>query len=277
MKNGVNIGYYYRECGGVGYYTNPAFDERGVLNCFTSRVGGVSEKPFDTLNMSFSRPTSRAEDVLRNYTILCGALGISVEQLVLVNYCHGDGVELVGRKERGNGVLYPNRLPECDAIMTNDPGTALLTIHADCTSFIVFDPVKRAIAAAHAGWKGTILKIGAKTIARMAETFGSDPADCIVGIGPNIGFDKFEVDLPVVEQFREQFAGHEGIIRSKPNGKYLIDLSACAVIQFKEAGVREENITVSGCCTYSDPDRFFSYRRDGRSSGSMAEILMLRD
>lgn len=276
MQLNETKGYTLQNEAGIQYLSVPAFDQEGVLNCFSTRIGGISKQPYESMNLSLTRPSAYSEDVLQNYTLLCNALGIRKEQVVIVNYCHGDGIAIVDESNCGNGLLFENRLPPCDALITNKCKVALATIHADCTSYLIYDPQNRVIAACHAGWKGTVKKIGTKTIQEMKKTFGTNAEDCIVGIGPNIGFSCFEVDKPVASLFQETF--HDlSLYKKKAGGKYLIDLTGCAVHQFMEAGIRADHITVSGHCTYTENDLFYSYRRDGNHAGAMLSLIMLQE
>lgn len=277
IRLGINHGYKYEESKGVGFYSIPDFNSAGLINCFSTRIGGISISPYDSLNLSLTRPTSFSKESIRNYEILADALQISIKQLVIVNYCHGDGIQIVTEEDCGNGILYPNKLKPCDALITNCKQVALTTIHADCSSYWIFDKRNDVIAACHAGWKGTLLRIGSKTIKRMSEVFGTKSSDCIVGIGPNIGYLNFEVDRPVAEMFNEEYPDVTDIIRYKEqDNKYLVDLTKCAIKQFTDTGVNIADITVAGLCTYADKQHFFSYRRDGFKAGAMASILMIK-
>ncbi len=277
ILSGVNLGYKYEEINGIGFYSNPAFSSAGLLNAFSTRKGGISIPPYDSLNLSLSRPSSYSIEAIKNYNLFARALHISTNQMVIVNYCHGDGIQIVTEDECGNGILFPNKLPPCDALITNKRNIALTTIHADCSSYLIYDPKNRVIAACHAGWKGTLLRIGAKTIKRMTEVFGTEAKDCIVGIGPNIGFNRFEVDFPVAELFDKEFSGLTDCIRYKAlDDKYLIDLTKSAIKQFVDVGVCVNSITVAGLCTYDDNEHFYSFRRDGQKAGAMVSVLMIK-
>ncbi|MBQ4447792.1 MAG: peptidoglycan editing factor PgeF [Clostridia bacterium] len=273
----INVGYKYEECNGVGYYTVPSFNSYGLINSFSTRQGGVSDPPFDSLNLSLSRPDSYTEESIQNYGIFAKALNISTNQMVVVNYCHGDGIQIVTERDCGNGLLFPNKLPPCDALITDRKNVALTTIHADCSSYLIFDKKNQVIAACHAGWKGTLLRIGTKTIKKMSDEYGTKAEDCIVGIGPNISYNRFEVDYPVAEMFVREYPDLTDAVRFRPSdNKYLIDLTRCAIRQFVDIGVNTCDITVSGLCTFEDNRHFFSFRRDGHKAGAMVSILMMK-
>ena len=274
-KLGLNVGYIYEESNGIGFYSIPAFNSANLLNCFSTRIGGVSDPPYDSLNLSLTRPVPYSEEVLRNYDLLAKSLHIATKQMVVVNYCHSDGIQIVTEDNCGNGILYPNKLEPCDALITNCKNVALTTIHADCSSYLIFDRQKKVIAACHAGWKGTLLRIGSKTIKKMSEAFGTKASDCIVGIGPNISCQNYEVDQPVAEMFIKEYPDAADIIRHKGiDNKYFIDLTKYAIKQFSDIGVNISDITIAGICTYEDKQHFFSFRRDGFKAGAMASIIM---
>ncbi len=274
MIDELNYGYDTEKLKGMEILTIPSMDKRAVLNCFTTRNGGISKEPYQTLNLSLTRPCFNSFDVLQNYSILCNELGILKEEMVIVNFCHGDGIAIVDEKLGGNGLLYPNRLPPCDALITNRERVALTTIHADCSSLLIYDPIMKVVAACHAGWKGTLKRIGAKTIVKMEEAFGTHPENCIIGIGPNISFDKFEVDNCVADSFIREYGSQ--FVKYIGNSKYLIDLTMCAISQLLSVGVCARNITIAGNCTFTEKERFFSYRRDKESAGAMASVIMLK-
>jgi len=267
-------GYKHNTKNGVEYITIPQFDACSVIvHAFSTRKGGVSESPHNSLNLSLVRPASH-QGVSENYARITSALAIPPENLVLLNYVHGDDIEIVDCSYRGMGFARETKLRTCDAMITNEPGIVFVTIHADCTSFMIYDPVKHVIAACHAGWKGTLLRIGQKTIEKMSSIFGTNPANCFVGIGPCICANCFEVDLPVAEQFAPEFPDID-IIQTRDDGKYLVDLVQCAAKQFWDAGVLAKNITIADECTYEKIDCYFSYRRDHLNAGSMAGFLGL--
>lgn len=279
MKTFSNkTGYQYKENCGVGFFSIPSFDDENILNCFSSRKGGVSEFPYDSLNMSLTRPCAYSNETLINYNLLASALKIETGQMVIVNYCHGDGIQIVNNDDCGNGLLFPNKLPPCDALVTNKKNVALTTIHADCTSYLIFDKVNHVIAACHAGWKGTLLRIGSKTINKMSDYYGTKASDCIVGIGPNISYERFEVDKPVADEFLIAYGADDDIVRyNQARNKYMVNLTKCATSQFVEVGVDINMITVADLCTYDDSEHFFSYRRDGQKAGAMVSVIMMRE
>jgi len=174
-----------------------------------------------------------------------------------------------------------------DAIITNQEDVLVMVATADCAPLLLFDPVVRVVAAVHAGWRGTLLNIAAKVVYEMALHYGSDPKDIVAGIGPAIGPCCYEVGKEVWREMEREFPyGHETIARrqegktedkaeGKAAGKAMLNLSWLNMLQLTEAGLRPEQIGVSGLCTSCNPDIFYSYRRDGRKLGTMQSGVML--
>jgi len=262
--------------GGLAYLMIPAFEETGIVkHCFTTRIGGVSRGIYNSLNTSVDKEDP-LENVHRNLELVCGAIGIDYRNLVLSDQTHEDNIRIVSIADLGKGISVPNDIKNTDGLMTNIPGIPLITFYADCVPLFFLDKQNKAIAVVHSGWKGTVLKIGAKTIRQMTEVYGTKPGDCLVGIGPSIGPECFEVGQEVADQFAEGFGTRPHIIRPLGNGKYTVDLWAANKLMLMEMGVPENNVTISGLCTKCREDMFFSYRRDKGRTGSMSAIMELR-
>ena len=261
---------------GLAYLTIPAFEETGsVKHCFTTRIGGVSRGIYNSLNTSDDKEDP-IENVHRNLELVCGAIGINYRKLVFSDQTHEDNIRIVSIADLGKGISVPNDIKNTDGLMTNIPGIPLITFYADCVPLFFLDKENKAIAVVHSGWKGTVLKIGAKTIRQMAEVYGTKPGECLVGIGPSIGPECFEVGQEVADQFAESLGTRSHIIKPIENGKYTVDLWEANKLMLMEMGVPENNITISGLCTKCREDLFFSYRRDKGRTGSMSAIMELR-
>ena len=262
---------------GVGIVTSRLFESLGVCHGFTTRYGGVSEPPLDSLNLGFNRPESR-ETVTENYKRLCRAYDLNFDKLVLVSYVHGNNVREVTRADCGRGIkqdLPP--LPDCDGIVTNDPEVVLFTLHADCSAFFLFDLKNKAIGLSHAGWRGTYGRIGQKLIEKMHECYGTDPCDVYAVISPCICGKCYEVEKKIGDMFVAEF-NDEKIMREHENPeKAYIDIRLAAEDGFLQAGVLPEHIGHIPCCTYERDELFYSYRRDGRGkTGAMGAFLTLK-
>lgn len=241
-----------------------------VPHCFTTRFGGVSEGHLSSLNIGIHRG-DKWENVLKNYEILGQTLGFDTKKVVLSHQTHTDIVLRVGKAEQGSGLFAPE-LPECDALVTNEPGTALVIFTADCTPILLHDPVTGAVGAAHAGWRGTASAIAAKTVEAMVREFGSRPADIRAAIGPNIGDCCFETDADVPNAMVLAFGREvEEFIRCSGE-KYYVNLKAINERILRRAGVA--HIDISTDCTACQHDRFWSHRITGGLRGSQGAVIL---
>ena len=271
----IKHGFIYKRTNkGTGLYSAEALDKAGgVSHGFSTREGGITvDPPKASLNLSWTRCGS-PEEVIANFKIFAEGAGIDYDDMAVVNHEHGANVLRIAHEHRGRG-FYKDPLPPCDGIITDDPTVTLVTSHADCGAYFFYDPVHRAIGMAHAGWKGTLLRIGAEMARRMAEEFDTDPSDIIAATGPCICRDCFEVDADLGEKFQSEF-GYPGISRPGRQGKAYVDLELAAAVQFVEAGIRPESITLMNACTYENRRHFFSHRRDKGITGSMAAYIKL--
>ena len=171
----------------------------GMIHGFSTRRGGVSAGPYAALNLSWGRNASRQETV-ENYHIFARGAGVPYESMALVNHEHGDTILRLNAADCGRG-FSREALPLCDGLITNDSGVTLVTAHADCCAYFLYDPVTHCTGLAHAGWKGTLSRIGGKTVARMQEAFGADPKNLMVAVGPCICKKCFEVDDELAKKF----------------------------------------------------------------------------
>ncbi len=184
--------------------------------------------------------------------------------IVWMDQVHGNRVVLVNR--------LPKRPPACDALITRTPHLALAVMVADCVPILFFDPDRLAVGVAHAGWRGTLASIAAKTVQSMSQAFGSDPASIRVGIGPAIGGECYEVDEAVAAPWREQLG--ERYLKQTTADHWHLDLPGANTDQLIAAGVKAENIERINICTHCD-ERFYSYRR-GQERGRFAGVIALK-
>ena len=266
---------YYAESDGVGIFLSRRLsDEPGVKHAFSTRKGGVSSPPFDRLNLGTSR-NEPIENILENYKLLCRAFDFSYEKLALVRHEHGAKIIRIDRNDAGRGI-YREPFDYSDGLITNDPEVTLVTCHADCSAFFLYDRRNRAIGLAHAGWKGMFQRIGQRLAERMEKEFGSDPKELVCAVGPCICERCFQVDKELALRFSVEFDCGD-IYKDDPSdpGKAFVSLHAAALIQLLDAGLEMENISLMRLCTLEMKDMFYSYRRDGKDTGSMAAFLTL--
>ena len=260
------------------FYTFPSFDQTNmVTHGFTTRLGGVSEGAYKSLNLGL-HVGDKVEDVLANRRLVAEAMGFKAEDFVAAQQVHGERIQVVQEVDRGRGSQeFEDALAETDALITAVPGIPLLTNYADCVPVFILDPVNRVVALAHGGWKSTLALIGRKTVLKMQDVYGSRPEDCLAGIGPSIGPCCFEVDDRVAGQFREVFFPYwPDLVKSVGAGKWNLDLWEANRRQLIDIGVPAAKIAVAGLCTNCQPQTFFSYRAEQGETGRMAAIIMLR-
>ena len=207
-------------------------------HCFTTRLGGVSEGVLASMNIAIKEGET-AENVERNLAILADALDFRLDDLICTRQTHSDIVRVVTKGDHIS--IFHRDYPECDGIVTNDPGVALVIFTADCTPLLFHDPVTGAVGAAHAGWRGTAADIGGKTVKAMVDAFGCDPQNIRAAIGPNIGFCCFETDADVPAALEEAFGSSVWEHIRPQQGKYYVnlkDINALALHRLWDHGAK---------------------------------------
>ncbi len=241
-------------------------------HCFTTRFGGVSTGIQESLNLAVGRGDS-PENVEKNLRILGSALGFDPDKLVMTLQIHSDIVRVVTDKDCAG--FFHRNYPQCDALVTNTPGVALLIFTADCTPLLFHDPVTGAVGAAHAGWRGTARDIAGKTIAAMVENFGCDVKNIRAAIGPNLGQCHFETDGDVPHALIGMF-GREALPYIKKQGeKFHPDLKAINALAMRRRGVT--HIEISDDCTWCQNHRFWSHRYTKGERGSQGAVILCRE
>ena len=240
-----------------------------VPHCFTTRLGGVSAEHLASLNIGMHRGDA-PENVAENYRILGSAVGFDPAALVLTRQIHSDVVRRVGRVDC-NGLDHRD-YPECDALVTNEPGVGLVVFTADCTPILLHDPVTGAVGAAHAGWRGTAADIAGKTVRAMVREFGCDPGNIHAAIGPNIGGCCFQTDGDVPEAMYEVLGGAADPWIRRNGDKYYVNLKEINALLLRRAGV--EMVEISSACTACAPERFWSHRVTRGIRGSQGAVIL---
>ena len=247
-------------------------DAIATPHCFTTRLGGVSQGHLASLNLGLHRG-DEAEHVEKNFHILGDAIGFDPEKLVLTRQIHTDIIRPVGREDWGK-YMIDGASPECDALITREPGTALVIFTADCTPILLWDSQSGAVGACHAGWRGTAMDIAGKTVAAMVDAFGCDPAHIHAAIGPNIGDCCFETDGEVPGAMVQTY-GQAALSWIRNVGeKYYVNLKEINAISLRRAGVA--HIQISDACTMCQPDRFWSHRYTRGLRGSQGAIIVCK-
>ncbi len=269
----------YQRKGEMGYLTFLGLHKTGVVkHLFTTREGGVSTGIFSTMNLSYTRGDEK-EAVDENYRRVAACLDVSTEDMVCSDQTHTDHVRLVTAADRGKGVVKPKDYKDVDALITREKGIVLCTFFADCVPLFFVDPVREAIGMSHSGWRGTVQKIGKKTVEAMEEHFGTNPRDVHAAIGPSICQDCYEVSEDVIEEFRKVFSEPvwKDLFYPGVPGKYQLNLWEANRRIMLEAGIPEENIEVTDICTCCNPELLFSHRASHGQRGNLGAFMMLSE
>lgn len=261
--------------GDLVYITFPRLEACGaVRHTFSTRLGGVSEGQYATMNTSFSGG-DRFECVEENYRRLCAAVDIDISHLVLSKQTHTNNVRVVTKADCGTGYTKPS-FQDVDGLITNESGVALTTQYADCTPLLFCDPIKRVCATSHAGWRGTVSQIGKVTVQKMVDEFGCDPDNIIAAIGPCICDKCYEVDIPVLTAFAESGIDMTGVFcEGRDENHFMLNLVRANKNILISAGIKEENIDVSDICTCCNHNELHSHRATGGKRGNLAAIIEL--
>ncbi len=222
------------------------------------RTGGVSAAPYHSLNLG-GATLDHTENVVENNIRFFSALNIPFEHVAKSHQVHGNSVLKV---------LKPGRYEGYDALITNIKNIQLAVTIADCTPILIFDPFTKAIAAIHAGWRGTAHKIVLETLAQMKIDFNTQPKNCIAFIGTCIDINNFEVGIEVAAQFDETFK-----IWNPVKQKFYVDLKMANRQCLLDAGLKNENIEVSIYSTVVNNDTYFSYRKENGVTGRMLATI----
>lgn len=286
----------------VPFFVFPALENTGMVrHGFSTRLGGVSQGEFSTMNLSFTRGDDPAA-VQENYGRMAGALGVEKENMVLSFQTHTTNIRRVTEMDAGKGIIRERDYRDVDGLITDVPGLVLTTFYADCVPLYFLDPVHRAIGLSHSGWRGTVNRMGRVTLNAMEAEFGSRPEEVIACVGPSICRDCYEIGPEVAEEFKREFGkdcvepaneyfgktggngkwggrtpGFGPLLKQKENGKYQLDLWSANRQVLLDAGIRPEHLTVTNLCTHCNPSLFFSHRAMGERRGNLCAFLALRE
>lgn len=264
--------------GEVEYLTFPLLEKTGLVrHLFSTRLGGVSEDIWTSMNLSYSRGDKK-EAVDENYRRIADVLGCKVSDIVCSDQTHTTNVRVVDRKDCGKGILTAKDYTDVDGLITNVPGIVLATFYADCVPLFFIDTKNKAIGLSHSGWRGTVGRMGQRTIEAMTKEYGTKAEDVVAAIGPSICQTCYEVSEDVADAFYKEFARPgqgDAILYAKGNEKYQLDLWNANQIVLEEAGVKPEHIQVTDLCTCCNPDYLFSHRASHGKRGNLGAFLGL--
>ena len=260
---------------GLVYLTSDALTASGeVVHGFSTRFGGVSQGIYASLNLGIQRG-DEPEAVEENYRRFRSAIGAEAKSVVFTNQVHGDVVHTVTTADVGE--TFGEKLPlEADGLVTAVPGICLTIFSADCVPVLLHDPVRRVVAAVHAGWRGTANGIVQRAVEKMMRVYGSDPAHIIAAIGPAISKCCFETNEDVPNAMTESMGSlalkH---IQMLPTGKFLVDIKGLNASRLEQSGLLPEHINMSKECTFCDQEKYWSHRASDAQRGSQAAIIAL--
>ncbi len=237
------------------------FKNDPVIAAQSTRLGGISPAPYASMNLGMSVNDSK-ENVIKNRELFFGELGIDLRQLAISRQVHGSSIY-----EASSPIITEGY----DSLITNKPNVFLVISIADCTPVLIYDTKNKAVAAIHAGWRGTAAEIVKHTLQKMKETYGTNGSDCKAYIGACIGYDSFETGEDAAQHFDTAFKRFD-----MQKQKWFVDLKPANKKQLLDFGVSSENIEVSPYCTVKDEKLFFSHRRDKGVSGRMLVVIGLK-
>ncbi len=239
-----------------------------ITHFSTTRIGGYSKNHLAGFNLGYT-VGDEPKNVTANLQLLAKSLNIKKEQMVSPKQTHSKNVGIVTSSKD----LFQNT----DALITNIAGICIYVRTADCVPILLYDPVQESIATIHSGWKSTLQEISRHTIEIMQKEYGTNPENLIAGIGPSIGPKVYEVGSEVIEQFQNQFSFDNYINPIKNSDKGLLNLWEINHQILIDSGIPEKQIEIAEMCTYSNPELFYSARRDGVKCGRLATGIMLKN
>ncbi len=259
------------------YLTFCSLSEIDFINhAFSTKLGGVSKGEFCSMNMAFNRGDN-PDNVTENYKRICKSAGFEFESLTASAQDHHTFVRAVTKENCGVGIYKPKDIESVDALITNEKGVTLVTYYADCTPLFFVDTKTKAIGLAHAGWRGTVGRIGEKVVEKMNRLYGTKPENIKSAIGPAISVCCYEVDKPCAEHFLNlEGLDSSKFVFPKENEKFMIDLLETNRQILVAAGVKDENITVSDVCTRCNSDLLWSHRATNGHRGTMSAFMCIK-
>ncbi|HEX3358949.1 MAG TPA: peptidoglycan editing factor PgeF [Tepidisphaeraceae bacterium] len=256
---------------GLVYYVSPLLERVGVKHAFSTRIGGVSPPPFDSMNLGNPGGCAVQDDdhhIAQNYRLLQSAIGCADHTRLWVHQVHGGNVAGAMR-----GETFENGI-KADAIVSNDPAKLLAVRVADCVPVLIAGSDGAIVAAVHAGWRGVIAGVVTNAINKMIAA-GARTESLVVAVGPGISENVFEIGPEVIDEFQRVF-GSDAPTRRTADGKGRVDLQRAITIQLNRAGVLSSQIDATDRCTFRDQAEFFSHRRDRGITGRMAALIAAR-
>ncbi|MGD9677897.1 MAG: peptidoglycan editing factor PgeF [Vulcanibacillus sp.] len=261
------------------YFTIPSWTKLNpnLSVGFSTRDGGISKGNFSSMNLAL-HVEDKNQVVIANRQILCSVINFSFDAWTCAEQVHCNNIEIISEDSRGKGRYSQlDALPKTDGLITNIADILLTSYYADCVPLYFYDPVKSIIGLAHAGWKGTMLKIAQKMVDKFITLYNSNINDIRVVIGPAIGKCCYEVDAMVIEPLRLSMGTlSKDVVTDKGNGKFDLSLKGLNFLILEEAGVISKNIQISSLCTSCNTKLFYSHRKENGKTGRMVSWIAFR-
>lgn len=254
-------------------YFRPDWVGKEIDAGFTTRNGGVSRPPYNSLNLGFGTDDQK-HNVEANRAALARTFDLLPHLLLTVSQVHGTDILIV---DESNPDFSHFQGVESDAIITNQPGIMIGVLVADCYPVLLFDPVNKVAAAVHAGWRGAAAGLIGNVVKAMSSHFSSKPADLLAAIGSGIGAHKYQVDRPVREAFRAGSGYWEAISHEVSLGQWQLDIGKSCRLQLEAAGLAGKNIDEVQECTCCHRELFFSHRRDQGVTGRQIGFVLINE
>lgn len=251
------------EINGLLVYESEAFKKyKDKVNYFvTTRLGGVSKFPYESLNIAFKNVEDR-NNVYKNLEIVCSKLSFNKENAVCVYEDHTDEIVVITEKNKKDYLFSSHHDIVADSMITNMKNVPLIITIADCNAIVLYDPKNNVVANIHSGWKGTTKRIALKTLEKMVNEFGTNPADIICSHSPSIQSCCWKTkDKALVEGLKSFWDYQDEYVKEDAEGWIHVDFPYVITKELTQAGVKEENIFNEKICTCCNVDKFFSYRR----------------
>ncbi len=259
--------------GDVPYYESRLFKKNGIKHAFFTRLGGVSEGEFGSLNFAVGNGERKdsEENVLENHRIAADLFGLDVSDICRSVQTHTTVVEVVGDSDRGRGLTSEKFDHGVDGLVTKEKSLLLSIRTADCVPVLLCDPDSGICAAVHAGWRGTVGGITKNAVEKMV-SLGARRGHILAAIGPCIGKECYEVGKELYDEFVSVSSDYSEFF--EPVGeKFMLDLNLANIKILSEAGILPENISVADLCTKCNEAHFFSHRRQGAVRGTMSAMI----
>jgi YfiH family protein len=252
------------------YIAGELYEKHGILVAFTGRIGGVSLKPFDGLNLGL-HVGDNPEFVRTNRRIIAEALGVNADRFTCAEQVHGSSVAIVDEQTAGRGSeSFSDAIGGVDSLITAHPDIPLALFFADCVPVVVAEPFRKVVSVIHAGWRGIFAGIIEKSVRKMAEFAGAGTENMLAFIGPSIGSCCFQVDNDLSERFKQRFKLHDTAMWLSADNH--IDLQELARLQLADCGIEKIRVSLMNLCTSCNNNKLFSYRAADGNTGRHAAI-----